>query len=76
MEVVTTPNYPWDDMHHHVYFHPKQTHDRYGVDSKEFIHGEVKWFNNPLLQTHELELHPPCVPYITTQWLSNGGIHL
>ena len=22
MEAMTTPDYPWDDMHHHAYFLP------------------------------------------------------
>lgn len=23
MEAMTTPNFPWDDMHHHMYFLPQ-----------------------------------------------------
>ena len=48
MEAMTTPNYPWDDMHHRLYFLPKQTHDQYVVESKDFIHGEVNWFRHPI----------------------------
>ena len=25
MEEMTTPDFPWDDMHHHAYFLPQQT---------------------------------------------------
>jgi len=48
MEAMTTPYYPWDDMHHRAYFLPQQTHEQYVVESKDFIHGEVDWFRNPI----------------------------
>ena len=48
MEAMSTPDYPWDDMHHHAYFLPQQYHDQYAVESKDFIHGEVDWFRNPI----------------------------
>jgi len=35
-------------MHHHAYFLPYQTHDQYDVESKDFIHGEVDLFKNPI----------------------------
>ena len=41
MEAMITPNYPWDDMHHYVYFLLKQTHDQHIVESKDIIHDEV-----------------------------------
>lgn len=73
MEAMTTPNYPWDDMHHCAYFLPHQTHDQYVVESNEFIHDEVGCFNHPLLQTHEFKPHPPCGHYISTQCISKGA---
>ena len=48
MEVIMTPNYPWDDMHHHVYFLPLQIHYLYVLEFKDFIHGEVNWFKIPI----------------------------
>lgn len=29
MEAITTRDYPCDDMHHHAYFLPQQTHDQH-----------------------------------------------
>ena len=59
-------------MHHHAYFLPQQTHDQHVVESKDFIHSEVDWFNNPLLQTHAFKPHTPCGHYIDTQCLGKG----
>ena len=43
------------------------------MDSKEFIHSEFNWFNNPLLRTHAFEPHTPCGHYIDTQCLGKGA---
>ena len=73
MEAMITLDYPWDDMQHRVYFLPQKTHDQYVVESTEFIHVEVDWFNNPLLWTPEFKPHPPCGHYIDTQCLGKGA---
>ena len=55
MEVMTTFDYPWDDMHHRAYFLLQQIHDQYAMESKEFIHGEVDWFRHPILALYAFE---------------------
>jgi len=48
MEAMSTHDYPWDDMHHHAYFLPQQSHDQYVVEYKDFTHGEGDWFRHPI----------------------------
>jgi len=48
MEAMTTPDYPWEDMHHRAYFLLLQTHYQYDVNSKDFILCEVNSFRNPI----------------------------
>lgn len=55
MEDMTTPDYPYYNMHHHVYFLPQQTHDQYVLEYKESIHGEYDWFKNPNLTLDDFE---------------------
>lgn len=42
------------------------------MESKDFIHNEFDWFNNPLLRTHEFKSLTPCGHYIGTQCLGKG----
>lgn len=58
MDDMTTPDYPWEAMHHRAYFPPQQTDDQYVVEPKDFIHAHIDWFNNPLLSTHEFKPQP------------------
>lgn len=46
---------PWDDMHDRAYFLLQQTHDQYAMELKDFIHGEVDWFKNPILAPNAFE---------------------
>ena len=51
LEALTTPEYPWDDMHHHSFFIPEELvslSDQVLVETKYFIHGKVDW----LKKTH------------------------
>ena len=52
LEALTAPEYPWDDMHHRSFFLPKELvsqSDQFFVETKDFIHGKVDWFKNPIL---------------------------
>ena len=51
LEALTTLEYPWDDMHHHLFFLPEEivSHsDHFSMETKDFIHGKVDWFKNPI----------------------------
>ena len=44
LEALTTPEYPWDNMHHCSFFIPKELvsqSDQFFVETKDFIHGKV-----------------------------------
>ena len=52
LESLTTPEYPWDDMHHHSFFLPEELvlqSDQFSIERKDFIHGKVNCFKNPIL---------------------------
>lgn len=55
MEAMITPYYPWDDMHHCVYFLMQQTNHQYVMQSKDLIHGEVNWFKNSIHALDDFE---------------------
>ena len=51
LEALTTPEYPWDDMHHHSFFLPEELvsqSDQFSMETKYFIHGKVDLFKNPI----------------------------
>ena len=51
LESLTTHKYPWDDMHHCSFFLPEERvsqSDQFSVETKDFIHGKVDWFKNPI----------------------------
>ena len=51
LEALTAPKYPWDDMHHCSFFLPEvlvSQSDQFSVETKDFIHGKVDWFKNPI----------------------------
>ena len=51
LEALTTLEYPWDDMHHRSFFLPEELvsqSDQFSMESKDFIHGKVNWFKNPI----------------------------
>ena len=48
METMTEPDFPWDNMHHHAYFLPHQSHDQYALEYKDFIPNKFDWFKNPI----------------------------
>jgi hypothetical protein len=55
LEELTTPDYPWDALHHQVLlfhkeaFTPPNQHPIYAVKTKDFIpSGHIDWFNNPI----------------------------
>ena len=51
LEALTASEYPWDDMHHHSFFLPEELVsqlDQFSVEKKDFIHGKVNWFKNPI----------------------------
>ena len=58
LEALTTPEYPWDDMHHHSFFLPEELvsqSDQFSMETKDFIHGKVDWFKNPILAPDAFE---------------------
>ena len=51
LEALTALEYPWDDMHHRSFFLPKELvlqSNQFFVETKDFIHGKVDWFKNPI----------------------------
>ena len=51
LEALTTSEYPRDDMHHHLFFLPKELvsqSNQFSMETKDFIHGKVDWFKNPI----------------------------
>ena len=51
LEALTASKYPWDDMHHCSFFLPEELvsqSDQFSVETKDFIHGKVSWFKNPI----------------------------
>ena len=51
LEAISTLEYPWDDMHHHSFFIPDEplsSSYQYSIKAKDFIHGKVDWFKNPI----------------------------
>ena len=51
IEALSAPDYPWDDMHHCSFFVPDEpllSSDQYSFEAKDFIHGKVDWFKNPI----------------------------
>ena len=51
LESLTIAEYPWDDMHHHSFFLSKECvsqSDQFSMETKDFIHGKVDWFKNPI----------------------------
>ena len=58
LEALTTLEYPWDDMHHYLFFLPEELvlqSDQFFVETKDFIHGKVDWFKNPILAPDAFE---------------------
>ena len=58
LEALSTPEYPWDDMHHHSFFipdEPPSSSNQYSVEAKDFIHGKVDWFKNPIMAPDSFE---------------------
>ena len=58
LEALTTPKYPWDDMHHRSFFLSKDLvsqFDQFSVETKDFIHGKVDWYKNPILAPDAFE---------------------
>ena len=58
LEALIAPEYPWDDMHHHYFFLPKELvsqFDQFSMETKDFIHGKVNWFKNPILALDAFE---------------------
>jgi hypothetical protein len=51
---LTTPNYPWDALHHRTLFlsqsfMPSNQHPIYAVKTKYFLpSGHIDWLNNPI----------------------------
>ena len=44
LESLTTPEYPWDDMHHHSFFILEELvsqSNQFSAKTKDFIHGKV-----------------------------------
>ena len=51
LESLSTPEYPWDDMHHCSLFIPEEpllSSYQYLVEAKDFVHGKVDWFKNAI----------------------------
>ena len=44
LKALTTPEYPWDDMHHRSFFLPEELvsqSDQFFMETKDFIHRKV-----------------------------------
>ena len=51
LEALTSLEYPQDDMHHCSFFLLEEIvsqSDQFSVETKDFIHGKVDWFKNPI----------------------------
>ena len=51
LEALTALKYPWDDMYHRSFFLPEELvsqSDQFSMETKDFIHGKVDWFKNPI----------------------------
>ena len=51
LEVLIAPEYPWDEVHHRSFFLPEELvsqSDQFSVETRDFIHGKVDWFKNPI----------------------------
>ena len=49
LKALTASEYPWDDIHHRLFFLPKEfvsQSDQFSMETKDFIHGKVDWFKN------------------------------
>ena len=62
LKELTTPDYPWDALHHislffsQESFAPANQHPIYAVETKDFIpSGHIDWFNNPILALDAFE---------------------
>ena len=58
LEALTTPKYPWEDMHHCSFFLPEELvsqSDQFFMETKYFIHGKFDWFKNPILAPDAFE---------------------
>ena len=58
LEALTAQEYSWDDMHHRSFFLPEELmsqSDQFSVETKDFIHGKVNWFKNPILAPEAFE---------------------
>lgn len=54
MEVMSSLDYPWDDLHHRSYYLPQATNtslasNQYTIETKDFIPSiHIDWFRNPI----------------------------
>lgn len=56
MQVMTSPYYPWDNIHHRSYYLPQATKpslpisNQFTIETKDFVpSGYIDWFQNPIL---------------------------
>ena len=43
--------YPWDNMHHRLFFLLEELvsqSEQFSMETKDFIRGKVNWFKNPI----------------------------
>ena len=58
LEALTAPEYSWYDMHHRSFLIPEgpvSLSDQLSVETKNFIHGKVDWFKDPILAPDAFE---------------------
>lgn len=61
MEVMTSPDYPWEVLYHRIYHLPQETNSSFSsnqdtIETNDFISsGHVDWFKNPILAPNEFE---------------------
>jgi hypothetical protein len=62
LEELTTPDHPWNSLHHRAFFlsqnafHPPSQASICIVKTKDFIHlGHIDWFNNPIPSPYAFE---------------------
>ena len=58
LEALTTLEYSWNDMHHRSFFLPEELmsqSDQFSMETKDFIHGKVDWFKNPIPKPYTFE---------------------